>query len=302
MEAQEPLIHWPQPIIEFLSFLASYLASGAIGFRFAALGAALRPGSGLIAEERDVSERAAARAAGLGFLGGMLSLALLLQRLPAFAEQRHLGVLELLRTDGSVQTAIALLVVVVGGFALAARRRDYGWPIAGIAVIAFALRAVATLQWQRLVNPIHVLAGGLWVGTLAMLVIAGLATVFASRLDTERRGALAARMVHGFSPLALASAAVLALFGVITAWRHLGEWRLLWTTPYGVALLVKLGVVAMVVSLGAWNWRRQKPRLGSEDAAHALRASAKIELALALLVLVVTAVLVSLPDARPPGR
>ena len=89
------------------------------------------------------------------------------------------------------------------------------------------------------------------------------------------------------------------LFGVITAWRHLKYLSALWTTPYGYALLLKLALVAAVFSFGAWNWRRQRPRLGSESAATALRRSAWSELAAAGLVLLATAVLVSLPT---PGR
>jgi len=104
--------------------------------------------------------------------------------------------------------------------------------------------------------------------------------------------------VNQFSPLALGSAAVLATFGVITAWRHLKRLDALWTTPYGYALIAKLCVVAGVVALGAWNWRRQKPRLGTEGGAIALKRSARAELALAGVVLVLTAVLVSLPSPR----
>jgi hypothetical protein len=43
-----------------------------------------------------------------------------------------------------------------------------------------------------------------------------------------------------------------------------------------------------------------RPLLGSEDAATALRRSARKELTAAALVLVVTAILVSLPSPRPP--
>jgi len=53
-----------------------------------------------------------------------------------------------------------------------------------------------------------------------------------------------------------------------------------------------------VVSLGAWNWRRVKPRMGSEEAARMLRRSARTEVIAAAIVLVITAVLVSLPDPR----
>jgi putative copper export protein len=54
--------------------------------------------------------------------------------------------------------------------------------------------------------------------------------------------------------------------------------------------------VLAVVSLGAWNWRRVKPRMGSEEGAKALARSARMEVTVAALVLVVTAVLISLPD------
>lgn len=302
MDAREPLIHWPQPIFELVSFLALFLAAGAIGFRFGVLRQALRPGSGLIAEERDVCERSAARAARFGLIGAIVTAALWVRDLPDSAARAHASLWDFVRTDAMTQIQVALLVVAIGGFLIAARRRDYGWPLAAIAVVASTLRAAFQLQWTRLVNPIHMLAAGLWIGTLFVMVAVGITGVLASRLDTERRGALVARMVYAFSPLALGSAAVLATFGVITAWRHLGQWDLLWTTPYGKALLVKLGIVGLVLLFGAWNWRRQKPRLGSEVAARSLRTTAMVELSLAALVLLVTAVLVSLPDARPPGH
>lgn len=65
--------------------------------------------------------------------------------------------------------------------------------------------------------------------------------------------------------------------------------------------VVKLCIVAVVFALGAWNSRRVRPTLGSEDAAHALRRSSKGELTAAALVLVASAILVSLPSPRPPG-
>jgi putative copper export protein len=115
-------------------------------------------------------------------------------------------------------------------------------------------------------------------------------------------------MVYSFSPLALTAAAVLVVFGVIIAWEHLHVLSNLWSTPYGIALIVKLCFVAGVFVLGAWNWQRQKPTLGSETAALALRRSATSEVAVAALVLAVTAVLLSIPAPRaakpgapPPG-
>jgi len=59
--------------------------------------------------------------------------------------------------------------------------------------------------------------------------------------------------------------------------------------------------VGVVLALGAWNWRRQKPLLGSEAGAIRLRRTATSELIAAGVVLAVTAILVSLPSPRGPG-
>ena len=67
---------------------------------------------------------------------------------------------------------------------------------------------------------------------------------------------------------------------------------------YVIALIVKLVFVATVFALGAWNWRRQRPMLGSESAAVAIRRSATAELTIAGIVLVVTAFVVSLPAPK----
>ena len=194
---------------------------------------------------------------------------------------------------------ILLTALAAVGYLLAWRGRDAGWPLAAAGVLGSMLRNAVNGEWTQLINPLHILAGGLWIGTLFVLVAAGLTTVTRIEPSSERRGELAAAMVNAFSPLALAAGGAVVLFGLITAWRHLKYLSALWTTPYGYALLLKLALVAVVFSLGAWNWRRQRPRLGSESAATALRRSAWSELAAAGLVLLATAMLVSLPT---PGR
>ena len=60
--------------------------------------------------------------------------------------------------------------------------------------------------------------------------------------------------------------------------------------------------MAFVFALGAWNWRRQRHTLGSDEAAFAIQRSAATELTFAGIVLVLTAVLVSLPAPRAPDR
>lgn len=292
--ASEPLIPWPQPFIEIAGFIAAFLSAGAVGFRYAAL----RRASATSDDERRVLGGAARGAAVLGLLGALIAAVMLATRLPGFAARHHMTVIELMSKDPQTAAQVGFLALALLGFGLALGRRAVGWPLAAIGVLGGGLRALLFAQWVRSVNPIHELAGGLWIGTLFVLVVVGLGVVLRSPLAPERRGALAAEMVHGFSPLALCSTAVLATFGVITAWRHLHGLSNLWRTPYGIALIIKLCVVASVLALGAWNWRRQRPRLGDEAGALALRGSARVELALAAVVLAVTSILVSLPSPR----
>ncbi len=86
--------------------------------------------------------------------------------------------------------------------------------------------------------------------------------------------------------------------GLGTAWLHLKRISALWTTSYGLALVVKLILVAIVVALGAWNWKRVRPSLGDEGSELRIRRSATMELTFAALVLIATSVLVTLPSPK----
>lgn len=300
----QPLIEWPQPLLELLQFIAWYTTLGAVGFRVALARSRLSDPRTAAAPELQVIDRALLRAAWIGLAGAVLGAVLYAFELPGMAERQKVLIAELI-TSGQPAIQTALLLVALLGFWLALRRLTAGWALAAIGVIGGVLRgalfSALSGQWTRIANPVHVLAGGLWIGTLFMLVAAGLSSVLASGLPSERRGAMAAALVNAFSPLALASVAVLAFSGVNTAWIHLKSLEALWTTPYGVVLIVKLCVVVMVLVLGAWNWRRQRPGLGSENAAVRLRRSATAELVFAAVVLCLSAILVSLPSPRPPG-
>jgi putative copper export protein len=178
------------------------------------------------------------------------------------------------------------------------RGTNAGWVLAAIGFLAALLRNGLLGEWRELANPMHVLAAGMWIGTLFVMIVAGISVVLRNDLAREHRGPLVSDMVYSFSPLALTASAVLVLFGVIIAWEHLHVISNLWSTPYGVALIVKLVFVAAVFALGAWNWQRQRPSLGSETAALAIRRSATSEVAVAAVVLAATAVLLSIPAPR----
>ncbi|HSY52217.1 MAG TPA: CopD family protein [Thermoanaerobaculia bacterium] len=281
-----------EALTNLTSFLASFLAIGAIGFRYVVLRADA-------AEEIAIARRAAHRAAVLGFIGALVTLVMYLTLdLPQAAARGHKSIAGAIIGSGATLIESLCIALVVIGFALALANARLGWALAAAGVIIGPLTNLFYGQWSRAVNPIHRLAGGLWIGTLFVVLMAGFTTVLHSDLPPIRRGSISANMVHRFSPLALTAFAILGSTGLITAWKHLKRIDALWTTAYGGTLIAKLCVVLIVVALGAWNWRRQRPLLGTESAAAVLRRSATAEVIAATIVLIITSVLVSLPSPR----
>jgi putative copper export protein len=104
-----------------------------------------------------------------------------------------------------------------------------------------------------------------------------------------------AALVRAFSPVALLGAGTAAATGVASALFHLGAPAELWGTGYGRALLLKLALLALAAAAGFRNWRVHTPRLESDADARALRRTVAVEVAVGVLVVLVTAVLVALP-------
>ena len=302
IQQAKPLIEWSEAVVEYIGFVAQFVATGAIGFRYAAVRDRLRTtrNVGATGDGRFYAY-ACARAARIALLAAIVSAILFATHLPANAARSHTTVVGLITHDRIAGLQTLLTVVGVLGLLIAAARASWGWPLAAIGILLAPLSGILSGQWTRLVNPVHRIVAGLWIGTLFVLVVAGLVPLLRDAPWRERRGIIASDMVNGFSPLALTCGGFVVLSGLITAYRHLNPLASLFTTPYGWALLVKLALVAIVFGLGAWNWRRQRPALGAESAAIAIRRSSAKELAVAALVLAVTAILVSLPSPRPPG-
>lgn len=145
---------------------------------------------------------------------------------------------------------------------------------------------------------IHVMAAGGWLGTLLVVAAVGLRSVLA--LPVEQRGHAASELINAFSTFALLCATTLVVTGFVAAWSHLPSVPALWQTHYGQALLRKLVVIAMTALVGAFNWRVIKPRLADAATIPLLRKSAAAELAIGLAVVILTAILVGIspPDAE----
>jgi len=190
-----------------------------------------------------------------------------------------LAVVALTRVRGI--SVLAWRATAAGGIAVA-----LGFSFSGHAAAARIAPSLAII-----VDCTHVLAAGAWAGTLAALALAGIPAALAG--PQESRGSDAAAIVNAFSPLALFAAGVLVATGTFAAWEQLGAFAPLFSTQYGRQLLVKLSAVAVMMAIGALNWRVLKPRLGTELAARALRRSAFREMTVAVFIVLVTAYLVA---------
>ena len=280
-------------LFELIQFVGWFLAIGTVGFRF-----------GVVRRVRGISEDArrmlaADNAAMLGLLGIVLLLISylggpLLESISSGRAFRD----ALPKNIRPFEFKMAMLAIAFIGFLLIRASTTVGWTLAGLAVVIAVLQPVYTGRGAGKVNAVHVLAASTWLGTLLVLTIVGVRGVIRRSPSGPPRAELVCDLVNSFSPLALTAAAFVALTGLTTAWMHLKRISALWTTSYGLTLMIKLIFVLIVVSLGAWNWRRVRPTLGEQGTEETIRRSATMELTFGALVLICTAVLVTLPSPR----
>jgi putative copper export protein len=152
------------------------------------------------------------------------------------------------------------------------------------------------------IDALHNAATAAWLGGLLGLAVLAIPAV--RSLPGEDRVRLAAGVVVRFSALALVAVSLLVVTGVYRALAELPSAGEIADSSYGRALLVKLGLFAVLLVGGAYNRLVLHPRLeraalgldlDDRGAADALRASVRAELAVAGVLLVSVAVLISLP-------
>jgi putative copper export protein len=217
-------------------------------------------------------------------------------RLASLLENTSWGIAWVLQAIATVAFFVGLLV------ARAPHGRVVGWIGAAVGagllctVPALSGHAAAVERWTVvaiLSDAVHVLGAGVWLGTLGVLIAAGLPAALWAR-DGGGTDAFAA-MVNRFSPLALAGASLAAVTGVVNSLLHVTAVSQLWTTQYGQFLVAKMALLSIVVATGFYNWRRVRPALGDEAGALRLRRSARVELLAGVAAILVTAILVALP-------
>ncbi|MDQ6871888.1 MAG: CopD family protein [Gemmatimonadota bacterium] len=289
-----PGFSYQDAFVELIRFIGSFLAIGSIGFRF-----------GIVRRVRGTSNEArtilrADKAALIGIVGVLLLVLSTLGApyLSAIADNKSFAE-ALPKNLGPLEFKLAMLTLAFIGFAIVRATPSVGWTLAAIAVVLTILQPLYTgRNFSGRVNAVHVLAASTWLGTLLVLTLVGIRGLIRNHSSGAQRAKLVADLVNSFSPLALTASAIVAITGATTAWLHLKRISALWTTSYGIALLVKLVLVLIVVVLGAWNWKRVRPSLGTEGTEHTIRRSATMELTVAALVLLATSVLVTLPSPR----
>lgn len=292
----------PMWFARWLAFISLFILIGAASFKHLILDRTFRRSS-----DSDVFYQIAATgAATAGLFAAIVLIIASVIKLYGETEVMH-GV-----SLGSILTAtswghawlVQLIagVLSLGAFAAAHRRNNSAWLIA--AICALVLAATPALTGHAIssdeavfavpVDIAHVLAGSVWLGTLSLILMVGVGSA-AKSPDTSSIGARLADMVNAFSPIALLCGALVVATGAATGLMHVQPLSQLWKSTYGMALIVKLALVSLLFTLGAWNWRRVKPNLGGDEGVRALRFSAKLELTASVLVLAVTAFLVALP-------
>jgi copper transport protein len=245
------------------------------------------------------------RAAVLGLIATVLVIVSALARLGLESEMMNAmpGMQTMSMTEMTMHTRWGFAIrlefgaafVALASFALAARGLRNAWAVASISAAVLAVtpaltgHAAASPRFTSVViasDFLHVLGASSWLGSLFAVMVVGVPLAFA--LDGAERWSSVASLVNSFSPIALVSATVVVVSGLIASWVHLEHLSALWQTKYGQVLLVKLVLVGITLTIGAYNFRRVQPQLVNEVGSARLKRSATIELSVAFLILIVT--------------
>ncbi len=143
---------------------------------------------------------------------------------------------------------------------------------------------------------VHLLAASFWVGGLFHLALA-IPLILRRPAAKEQRAILLA-LVPRFSVMAGLCVGTLILTGLYSSWVQVTVLRAV-ATPYGFALLAKIGLIVPLLLLGALNLLWVRPRLARKgQAGQWLRKLVIGEAVIAVLVLLAVGMLVSLEPAR----
>ncbi|UWU94885.1 copper resistance D family protein [Bradyrhizobium sp. CB1015] len=207
----------------------------------------------------------------------------------------------------SADFARAGLVIAASAFGLAmlANRRAQG--LRSLALLALGLLALAmqtrlthaasrpVVSWPLLLSDAgHMLGAAIWIGGLPYFLIA----LNGCKVPSDWR--LIARR---YSLMSMAAVAAIVGGGLVMALDYIGSIEAIYGTAYGVMILAKIGLLLMLLALGAGNYLLVE-RLRRDPATPILRLKrfAEVEVGIGLTVLLAAASLTSLPPGVDLSR
>jgi copper resistance protein D len=306
--------------VRFLHFAATVSLSGLVMFHAFVGAPALSAGDAELV--RSITSRLARLAWGSLMLAVLTGLAGLVVQAASMGERSltdlwsdNLVTTVLLDTDfGHVWLARLALVVLLAAAlhppyfnALApAWRRGAALALATayVAALAFAGHAAAGDGTEGVIHEaadvLHLIAAAAWLGALVPLAI-----VLGAAKDDGGASALAVARAATlrFSTLGLVSVGTMVATGVVNTFELTGSWAALLGTVYGRLLLVKIALFLAMLTIAAFNRMRLTPQLVAGGAAarlavRQLRANALTEAVIGALILLIVAVLGTLPPGR----
>jgi copper resistance protein D len=183
--------------------------------------------------------------------------------------------------------------------------------LGGLSVASFAWSGHGAIgsgngsQIHLAADVLHLLSAGTWIGALLPM------SVLSVRALRSRSPTAAADIAHGLARFSFFGGAVvliLILSGLANSWFLIGaeHWRALCTTGFGIALLVKVALFALMLTLALRHRYRTTPALQralaeGSDAASILRRLRDTIVAETLLAFLVLADVAILGTLEPPA-
>nr|WP_303650263.1 copper resistance protein CopC [Halalkalicoccus sp. NIPERK01] len=262
-------------------------------------------------------DRAERRALGLlAFAGGLLLVGVVGLGLAQSASLAPLlsvdGVGRFLGTDLGALWVVQLgLAAVALGAPLAARyrslRRRYWLGGALVGAVGVQLTVSATSHSAGLLDGLegvlvdfaHIAGAAFWVGGL--LTLAVVVPALLNRAAAADRAAIAAETIRRFSVVALVGVTLAATTGLVLAAWHVPSAEALLSTVYGTALSAKTLLVLLALGLGGFVRFVLLRRLRGASDASAFTRGVRIEAGVLVAVVLLSAVITSVPTAAVAG-
>jgi copper transport protein len=202
---------------------------------------------------------------------------------------------------------LVMLIGVANTFAFEAPRRTAAALLGSVVLYLWAFTATshaaagAGSAWAKSLDIAHSVAALAWIGAVVGIAVA-------ARLG--RRESDWKALVPRFSLLASAMVFILLATGTLSAFVEIEKVSKLWETKYGVALLVKLGLILPLLAVAGYNarWGRHRLAQGAPGEPRRFLLFATGEVALGLAVFLAAAFLTQTtvaksvaiqPDAKP---